>query len=33
MNFKLSLYPSVHSMVNLDETTLYTGMEYGADDT
>lgn len=22
--------PRVHSMVNLDETTLYTGTEYGA---
>lgn len=33
MNFKLSLHTSVHSMVNLDETTLYTGMEYGAEDT
>lgn len=33
MNSKLSLHSRVHSMVNLDETTLYTGMEYGAADT
>lgn len=33
VNSKLCLLSSVHSMVNLDETTLYTGMEYGADDT
>lgn len=32
MNSKLFLPSRVHSMVNLDETTLYTGMEYGAYD-
>lgn len=33
MNSKLVLPSRVHSMVNLDETTLYTGMVYGAYDT